>query len=186
MFGPIAGEQPAQVTLYTDAYVVRGTVLTRRRRVTDVLNSAEEGFLVLEDATFKEFGSTEPWVRAEYAQVNLGAVLFAVAAAAIEPQLELRTPKIPEQALITVPPFRIVGRIHLLPERDLRDALHQLTGRFVPVTEVTYWSEVVGEPRSTAAMVAFNHSRAQILAPYREIGAPAPARESGPADLPDA
>jgi len=82
---------------------------------------------------------------------------------------ELRTPKVPEQAFISVPPFKLVGTIHLMPERDLRLALQELTGRFIPLTDVAYWSDAIGEPRTTATMIAFNHDRAQILAPYRVV-----------------
>jgi hypothetical protein len=61
------------------------------------------------------------------------------------------------------------------------------------MTEVTYWSDTIGEPRTTAAMVAFNHDRAQILAPHRVVDpwagldrtAPG-AAESGPAAGPGA
>jgi hypothetical protein len=101
--------------------------------------------------------------------VNLSSVLFAVAETPIDPRPDLRTPKVPETALISIPPFRVTGRIHLLPERDLREALSELTGRFIPVTDATYWSESVGEARATAPMVAINHARAQILAPHREV-----------------
>jgi hypothetical protein len=162
-------ERPVELTLYTDAYVVRGTVLTRQRRISDVLNHADHDFLVVSDVTLDEFGAHTIATRADFAQVNLAAVLFAVADIPVEPMHELRTVKIAETALISVPPFRITGRIHLLPERDLRDALGELVGRFVPVTEATYWSDVVGEAKQSAAMVAVNHARAQILAPYREV-----------------
>ncbi|HEY3522632.1 MAG TPA: hypothetical protein VGK63_02920 [Candidatus Limnocylindrales bacterium] len=167
MFGGLAPETTAGVTLYTDAYVVRGQVQTRARRLTDILNRAENGFLVLTQVTLDEFGSKASAIQSDYAQVNLGAVLFGVSDEPVEPAPELRMPKVSEQALISVPPFRIVGRIHVLPERDLRDALDELTGAFVPVTDATYWSEIVGEPRTTVNAVAFNHSRAQILTPYR-------------------
>jgi hypothetical protein len=53
--------------------------------------------------------------------------------------------------------------------RDLRQALDELVGRFLPVTEATYWSDRVGEARTTALVVAVNHNRAQILAPHREV-----------------
>lgn len=157
------------LTLYTDALVIRGTIRTRQSRISDVLNQADEDFLVIADAVVDEFGSRATPVRSEYAQVNLGAVLFAVAESPIEARPDLRTPKVPEQALISIPPFRIIGRIHLLPERDLREALGELTGRFVPVTDATYWSESVGEARQTAPMVAINHTRAQIMAPHHEV-----------------
>jgi hypothetical protein len=192
MFAGIGGEEQAvALTLYTDAYVVRGTIRTRHRRLSDILNQAENDFLVISAATFDEFGSRAQTVVSDFAQVNLGTVLFAVADTSVEPLPELRMPKIPEQALISVPPFRITGRIHLMPERDLREALGELTGRFIPVTEATYWSDIVGEARTVAPMVAFNHSRAQILAPHREVDPWAGLDRSGEphaaeADLPPA
>jgi hypothetical protein len=170
MLSGIAGdEQRLGVTLYTDAFVVRGQVVTRHRRITDILNQPEHDFIVLNDVMLDEFGTRSVAVRSEFAQINLSAVLFAVADSPVQPIPELRTPKIPEQALISIPPFKITGRIHLLPERDLRDALEELTGRFLPVTDAIYWSESVGEARTNAQLIAFNHERAQILAPHREV-----------------
>lgn len=162
------GLQTVNLTLYTDSFVVRGAVQTRQRRISDVLNHAENEFLVISDVTVDEFGSRAQPLRADFAQVNLNAVLFAVADTPVEPVPELRTPKIPERALISVPPFKVVGRIHLMPERDLREALTELTGHFLPVTDANYWSDTVGEARQTAPMVAVNHERAQILAPFKE------------------
>jgi hypothetical protein len=155
--------------LVTDAYIVRGTVQTRHRRISDILNSAENDFLVLENATFDEFGSTGVAIQSDFAQVNLGAVLFGVADEVVEPTPELRVPKVSQLALITVPPYTVTGHIHLMPGRDLRTALDELMGRFIPVTEATYWADRVGEARQTAVIVAVNHGRAQILAPHREV-----------------
>lgn len=170
MFAGIGGAgQPVALTLYTDAYVIHGTVDTRQRRITDILNLADDRFLVLSDVSFDEFGSRGQAVRSDFAQVNLESVLFAVADAPVDPAPELRTPKIAEHALISVPPFKVTGRIHLLPERSLREALSELTGHFLPVTEGTFWSDSLGEARATAALVAVNHGRAQILAPHREV-----------------
>jgi hypothetical protein len=170
MLSGIAGdEQRLGVTLYTDAFVVRGQVVTRHRRITDILNQPEHDFIVLNEVVLDEFGTRSMAVRSEFAQINLAAVLFAVGDSPVQPIPELRTPKIPETALISIPPFKITGRIHLLPERDLRDALEELTGRFLPVTDAIYWSESVGEARTNAQLIAFNHARAQILAPHREV-----------------
>jgi hypothetical protein len=167
----LLGGEPSYVslTLYTDAFVIKGTVRTRQARISDILNQADEEFLVLSDTVVDEYGARGMPVKSEFAQVNLGAVLFAVADTPVEPRPDLRTPKVAEQALISIPPFRVSGRVHLMPERDLREALGELTGRFIPVTEATYWSDSVGEARATAAMVAINHHRAQILAPHREV-----------------
>jgi hypothetical protein len=168
MFEP-TGERAVALTLYTDSYVVRGTIRSRRPRITDILNLAEEDFLVIEDAVVDPLVSHGDVIRAAFAQVNLGTVLFAVSDVPVQVQPELRTPKTQEEALVTVPPFTVTGHIHLLPERDLRDALAELTGRFIPITDATFWSDAVGAPRTDAALVAVNHSRAQILAPHRVV-----------------
>ncbi len=167
----LIGSEPSLVTmtLYTDAFVIRGAIRTRQGRITDILNTADDEFLVLADAVIDEYGARGTPLRSEYAQVNLGAVLFAVADTTVEARQDLRTPKVPEQALISIPPFRVTGRVHILPERDLREALTELTGRFIPVTDATYWSDTVGEARQTAPMVAVNRSRAQIFAPHRDV-----------------
>lgn len=170
--GWAAEEQRVALTLYTDAYVVRGSLATRQHRLSDILNFAEEDFLVLADVTFERFGQGGPTRQAAFAQVNLTAVLFAVADTSVEAVPELRTPKVPEAALISIPPFELIGRIHLLPDRDLREALQELTGRFVPITDVTYGSDQAGEAVRRAPMVAVNHARAQILSPYEGPEAP--------------
>lgn len=161
--------QSAELTLYTDAFQVRGTVQTRQRRITDILNHAEDPFLVLADVTFDEFGSRGSPIHAEFAQINLGAVLFVVTDEPVEPSPELRTPKLAEPAIISIPPFKLTGRIHLLPERGLRAALEELHGQFIPVTDAVFWSDTLNEARTSAVMVAVNHGRAQILAPHKEL-----------------
>ncbi len=163
-------EGRVELVLYTDALITRGFVRTSQHRVTDILNQAEDAFVILEEVTVDEYGERGTPVRADYAQVNLDTVLFAVASGEVPVMPELRTPKLAEEAIISVPPFRVTGKIHLLPnEGNLRQALSELTGRFLPVTEATYWSDQLGEGRQQAVMVAINHRRAQILAPHREV-----------------
>ena len=186
MFEGDAGAPPkVQLTLYTDAFIIRGSLVTRQRRVTDMLNNAEDKFLVLGEVTSDEYGSRGDTIRAEYAQINLASVLFAVADTVVETPPELRTPKVAEEALISVPPFKVTGHIHVMPERNLREALTELTGKFLPVTDAAYWSDKVGEARQTAALVAVNHERAQILAPHQfvdpwaDVGRPAATASTG-------
>jgi len=168
MFGISGSQHTIHLTLYTDAFIIQGSIETRQRRLTDILNQADDPFLVLSEVTFDEFGTAGQTFKAEFAQVNLASVLFAVAHDIVEPIPELRTPKSPEQALISVPPFKVTGRIHVLPERSLRESLSELTGTFIPVTDATYWSDTLNEARATATIVAVNHDRAQIMAPHRE------------------
>jgi len=168
MFTGIVQEQPVGLTLYTDAFIVRGTLRTRQRRVTDILNEREATFLVLENVSIQSFGAAAATTEADYAQVNLDAVLFAVADNPVDPVPELRTPKLRERAMISVPPFTIAGTIHLQPDdAGLRASLGELLGRFLPATDATFWSQSLGEGRRSSLLVAFNHARAQILAPYR-------------------
>ena len=63
----------------------------------------------------------------------------------------------------------MTGRIHMLPERPLSDALGELRGQFIPVTDATHWSDALAEARTTVPMLAVNHARCQILAPHHEI-----------------
>ena len=153
-----------EIEVFTDSHVIRGTVPTRQRRLSDVLNEAENDFLIVSDAELMEFGSKAAPARAEFAQVNLSAVLFVVSDVAVEPLPEMRMTKLSEMALIVVPPFRIAGSIHILPDRDLRQALSELTGRFIPVTGAEYWSDTLGIDRKQAPIVAFNRRRAHVLA----------------------
>jgi hypothetical protein len=168
MFAAFNEVPRVELTLYTDALITHGSIRTRQGRVTDVLNLAKESFLVLEDATVEEIGVRGQPIRAGFVQVNLDAVLFAVANEPARDLPELRTPKKQEQAILSVPPFKVVGTIHLLPTGDdLREALGELTERFIPVTDATFWSESAGEARQAALLVAVNHRRTQILAQYK-------------------
>jgi hypothetical protein len=161
VFDSHGGEQASPLLLFTDSYKVRGTLRTRRRRLTDVLNAEDAQFLV-----FEELGKGTTVHRAPYAQVNLSTVLFGVAEEQLDPTPDLKTVKVQQQALISLPPFTIRGQIHLTPEPNLRNALDLLRDRFVPVTDAWFWSEFLDEARTQSPMIAFNHSRAQILAPY--------------------
>lgn len=170
MFGGMGGveERRIAITLYTDAYRIEGTLPTRQRRLTDALNLAEDGFLVLSEVTFTRLGSEDDRHSAPFAQVNLASVLFGLSDWPVEAVPELRTPKVAGTARISLPPFDVVGRIHLFPERSPREALLELLGKFLPVTDVTFWADRAGVPRTSVDMVAINHARAQILSPYRE------------------
>lgn len=177
-----------EVTLYTDALVIRGQVRTRQRRVSDLLNAADHPFLLLEQATAEELDGSGRPISAEYAQINLDSVLFAVAEVPVESSPELRARKSQETAFIAIPPFRMLGTIHLVPsENGLRGALLELDARFVPVTGVTYWSDHLGISPREALMVAVNHKRTQILTHHEPSETdPSAAEAPGPPDAPDA
>ncbi len=186
LFDAQTNMRPFPLTLYTEMLIVRGTMMTFQHRVTDILNQAADPHLVLEDVTLEEYGSADAPLRAEFAQVNLASILFAVSLTTIEPIRELRTPKISERALLSVPPFRIVGNVHLLHERSLRDSLAELHGAFIPVTDATFWSDRIGHPPQTVAFVGVNRARAQVFAPFRDVDVTAgDGRATGNAEDPE-
>jgi hypothetical protein len=156
------------MTLYTELFVVRGILQTRQHRLTDILNTAEEPFLVLEDVSLEEFGSRHQPATSEFAQVNLSSILFAVTLQTVQPVSELHLRKVAERAFLSIPPFRVMGNIHLLPDRTFRESLAGLHSKFVPVTDAVFWSDRERQAPQTAAMVAVNRSRAQIFAPFHE------------------
>ena len=170
MFPAFTELNRVELTLYTDALITRGKLRTRQHRITDILNRADQPFLILEEVTIEEYGGRGQPIRADVAQVNLDTVLFAVADTPVEASPELRTPKQPAEAIISIPPFRVTGTIHLLAgESTLREALTDLEAHFIPVTDATYWSDAVGEGRKSAIIVAVNRHRTQILAQHREV-----------------
>ena len=52
MFGAFNPVQELPLTLVTDKLVIQGTILTRVRRLTDLVNEPDTTRLVLQDATF--------------------------------------------------------------------------------------------------------------------------------------
>jgi hypothetical protein len=113
--------------------------------------------------------------------VHLSAVLFAVADTTVGAQPEMRLVKAAEDALVLVPPFKLMGQIHVLQGTEMFTALSELTSRFVPLTEATYWSDTARVARTGAPMVAFNHSRAHILTELQETeGGVPPVRGTAP------
>lgn len=159
------------LTLYTDALIARGSIRTRQHRVTDILNLSDTPFVVLEDVVVTDLDGQGNRLDADVAQMNLDAVLFAVVDTPVAPSPELRTPKMQRSAIISVPPFRVTGTLHLLAGApSLREALTDLTGRFLPVTDAEFEAPGLGLARRSAVMLAVNHRRAQILARYQQAG----------------
>lgn len=162
MFGSFNPLQPIPLTLVTDRLVIAGTVMSRMKRLTDLLNDPESSHLVVLDATFAEVGSRRVAAQAAAAQVQLGDVLFAHASGPSDPATEMRTSKQAVRACLLVTPFTVVGDIHLAYEAELRVALAALTEAFIPVTNARYWSYVVAEEPKLVDLLVVNHARAHI------------------------
>ncbi len=137
------------LVLYTDATSIRGTI-RRQRRVTDILNQREEPFLVIGDVLVEEFGSRgEPLRRVRAAEPRRPCC--SPSGTCPSSRLpELRTPKIPGAGA------RLGAAV--LGGRDDPPAARpgaisgrrcaSYTGRFIPVTDATFWSDGSASPTS--------------------------------------
>jgi hypothetical protein len=162
MFATFNPVQPIELTLVTDHLVIAGTVMSRLRRITDLLNDPDSAHLVMLNATFTELGSRRLIAEAAAAQVQLNDVLFAHPTSATDAAGEAHSSKQAIRACLLVTPFTIEGEIHLGYETELRIALAGLTDAFIPVTNARYWSYTVAESPSFVDVLLVNHSRAHI------------------------
>jgi hypothetical protein len=181
MFGIIETTplQSLPLTVVTPQLIVQGTIQTRLRRLTDLLNEADVVHLVFADATFMEVGSRRVVAAAPIAQVQLADILFVHTTGAAVLASEGRTPKQAVRATLLAPPFTIEGEIHLAYESELRLALDAYEGRFLPVTGARYWAYGVAESPNFVDLLAVNHAKAHVA-----IAADAPWRTEAPDEGP--
>jgi len=151
------------LTLVTQSLVIEGNLLTRMRRITDVLNEPGAEHLMLSDATFMELGSRRVIAGPAVAQIQLDDILFVHANGPLEAgSSENRTSKQPIKATLLVAPFTIEGQIHLGYEPDVSTALDGVNGRFVPVTGARYWAYSVAESPNYVDLVCVCRLKAHI------------------------
>ncbi len=162
MFGAFNPVQSLPVTVVTAELVIHGTIQTRLRRLTDVVNEPSAAHLILFDATFMEVGSRRVVAGPSVSQIQLPEVLFLHANGPTESGTEMRMPKQPISAILVASPYTIEGQIHLPYEAELQQALDAFEGRFVPVTSARYWAYGVAESPNQADLLVVNRSRAHV------------------------
>lgn len=165
MLNSFSPAQPLPITIGTANLIVQGTLRTRLRRLSDVLNEPDAQHLVLFDATFMELGSRRVIAGSSAAQVPLADVLFAHADGPTESGKEMRQPKQSIRAVLLAPPFTVEGHIYLAYEAELHMALDAFGGRFVPVTDARYWAYSVAELPSYVDLLLLNHARTHVAVP---------------------
>jgi hypothetical protein len=157
-FTPVS-EMP--LTIMTSRLVIEGTILTRVRRLVDLVNEAGAAHLIVHDATFMDLVSGSVLFRAAYAQLWLDDMLLLHTRDPVESEGQ-RTPKQPTPATLIVAPFVIEGTIHLPFENELRMALDAYSDRFVAVTDARYWLNTEPDSPISADLVVVNHHRAHV------------------------
>jgi hypothetical protein len=159
-----ASVRPVTVDLYTTAYRVSGSVLTRFSRVAEIVNQLSSTHLRVERATISEYVAPAGTLAAPAALVALDEIILLVAPEADgSPRPEMRIPKRPVRAQLAVPPFRVTGLIHVTQGSRPVDGLLNLADRFVAMTEVTIDCAGFPELGRTVAAAAIRRDRAHVL-----------------------
>lgn len=152
------------VDIYTDAYRISGKTNSRFSRVADIVNLASAPHLLVEEATVSEYADPAATISALQVLVNLDEVLIVIAEEAdAVTRPEMRIPKRAVRAQFGLPPFRVTGSVHVPQGSRPADGVLNASDRYLPMTEVTIACGLHPELGRTAAAVAFQRRRAQLI-----------------------
>jgi hypothetical protein len=161
MFGEFNPAYELPLTVATQTMIVQGSMTTRVRRLTDILNEPDLTQLVLQDARFLEFGSRAVFAEGAAAHIPIGEILFVHSSSPTEGNAAMKMPKKPVEATLLLPPFTIEGTIYLAYESELRIALSAHMDRFIAVTDARY--SAYGSAASSVELLAVQHAKANIV-----------------------
>jgi hypothetical protein len=152
------------VDVYTDAYRVAGTVETRFSRVAEILNQLTGAHLAIEAATITEYSDPGGSRVAPSALVAVDSILVMIVSGLDGgTSAEMRVPKRPVRAELSLPPLRITGRIHVAEGSRPIDGLLNMPDRFVAMTDASLTSGAHAELERSASVLAVRRDRAQVL-----------------------
>ena len=111
---------------------------TRFTRVAEILNHMTHAYLSVDHATISEHADASATRGAPQAWVAADQILLMVAPGlGGEARADMRIPKRPVMAQLSLPPLRVTGRIHVPMGGRPIDGLLNVTDRFVAMTDVT-------------------------------------------------
>ncbi len=172
------GEGPSQgviVELVMDSHSVVGQIPHRGapRRLVDVLNTIDGGFLVISAGELRDpFRPEQPPRAFAAAQVHRDAILFAVPRGGTPfsgSPLEA-VAKAPFPATIVLPGFEITGNVFLLPGADPVSAPLLANRHFIPMTDATIAASQGRDMARQEPLVIVNLTRALFYAPNTTKG----------------
>jgi len=162
--GGYATVEEIEVELFTAAYRVTGTIHTPFRRVAEVVNQLPGGHLAVENATISALGAEESVERAASALVTVDQVLVLVAPGLVsESSAEMRILKNPAHAVLSIPPLRLEGTIHVPVGSLPVDGLLNVPDRFMPMTDVSLTSAIHPALDRSFAVLALRRDRAHVI-----------------------
>jgi hypothetical protein len=180
-FGPAVSR--VEVELYTSGNRVSGHMLTRFRRVADILNLTGSTHLVVEDATVTEYA--DPAGRAHSGgavMVAVSEVMFGISSGVDDrSDQDLVVQKRPVQIQVAMPPFWLGGTIHVPYGSAAVDVLN-VADPFLPLTNVTVGATAHPAFDGEAPILAVQRALAEVLIVTDEAGPD--ARPTGSLEFP--
>ena len=162
--GAYATVEEIEVELFTAAYRVAGTIHTPFRRVAELLNQLPGGHLAVGNATITAHGAEEVVERAHSALVTVEEVLVLVAAGLVgESSAEMRILKNPAHAVLSIPPLRLEGTIHVPVGSRPVDGLLNVPDRFIPMTDASLTSAIHPALDRSFPILALRRDRAHVI-----------------------
>jgi len=176
-FAPV---ESVAVEIYTSAYRITGTIHTPFRRVAEILNQLPSAHVTIEEASIVEHAATGSTASAGTAHVAVDEILVMVAPGiAGQPRAEMRVQKEPVTAVLSMPPLRLAGTVHVPVGSRPIDGFLNVGERFVPMTDVRLTSAAHPELDCDIPILAVRRDRAQVMVVTDGAG---PAAETRPAD----
>lgn len=152
-----------EVELYTAGYRVSGHMLTRFRRVADILNLAGSTHLVVEGASVAEYADPGSHRGGQAVMVAVQAVLFGISSGGDDSATpDLVVQKRPVQIQVAMHPFWLTGTIHVPFGSQPVDVLN-VADPFLPLTGVAVTSASFPGFDGEAPILAVQRALAEIL-----------------------
>ncbi len=159
-----ASVQAVDVEIYTSAYRITGTIHTPFGRVAEILNQLPSGHVAIDDATVADYTAAASEAPAASALVALDEILVMVAPGlAGEPRAEMRIQKQPAWAVLSIPPLRLDGTVHVPVGSRAVDGLLNVADRFLPMTDVRLSSGAHPSLDREIPILAVRRDRAQVM-----------------------
>lgn len=163
-FEGFATVEPVAVEIYTSAYRVSGTIHTPFRRVAEILNQLPSAFVAFEEVSIAEHAAPESVTRAGTAHVAVDEILVMVAPGiAGQPRAEMRIQKQSATAVLSMPPLRLAGTVHVPLGSRAIDGFLNVAERFVPMTDARLTSAAYPALDREIPILAVRRDRAQVM-----------------------
>lgn len=163
-FEGFAQVESVSVEIYTSAYRIIGTIQTPFRRVAEILNQLPSAHVTIEHASVVEYAAPGSVTRAATAHVAVDEILVMVAPEIEgQPRAEMRIQKKPATAVLSMPPLRLSGSVHVPVGSHPIDGFLNVGDRFVPMTDVRLTSAAHPDLDREVPILAVRRDRAHVM-----------------------